>query len=334
MKLNEGASIQRVDTLVQSEPGIEIFVRKVRSGQASGHVPVLLVHGGGPPGLASFDLPVAGYSLAADLAAMGHPVSVMDVRGWGRSTRPRELEQPPDRNPPAVRVDEVARDIAAVVDEMQQDGDGPVALLGWASGGHWAAFYATHHPENVSHLVLLNTLYGLSAPWELREQFEAPGRRNEFDGALGAYSLRTASSLLAGWDDSIPTDDKSAWRDPVVGDAYVAEAMASDPLSESHEPPAIRVPRGFQREAFEMSMGRRYWEASEILAPTLVVRGQLDFWSRPEDAEVLRTEINQAGVARLVTILGGTHYLLNDRPEHGRTDFLREVVAFLGDGPL
>lgn len=325
--------VVRTDRLVPSEPGIDVFVRELRTPEPTDQVPVLLVHGGGPGGVASFDLPVPGYSLAADLAAAGHVAHVMDVRGWGRSTRPSALARPAADNPPAVRSDEVARDIGAVVDAIRGQQEGrQAALLGWATGGHWCALYATRHPEAVSHLVMLNSLYGVDAPWELRAAFEEPDRPGEFDHDAGAYGLRTAASLLAGWDRSIPVADKSEWRDPRVAAAYVAEALASDPLSETQAPPAMRIPSGFQLESYEMSRGRRFWDAGAIRARTLAVRGDRDFWSRPVDLEALERGLVNAPQVRIVTISDGTHYLFNDRPERGRQAFLDEVVTFLATG--
>ncbi|MEI2578539.1 hypothetical protein [Mastigocladopsis repens] len=39
-----------------------------------------------------------------------------------------------------------------------------VALVGWATGGHWAGMYTGSNNEKVSHLVMLNSLYGVNAP--------------------------------------------------------------------------------------------------------------------------------------------------------------------------
>jgi pimeloyl-ACP methyl ester carboxylesterase len=134
---------------------------------------------------------------------------------------------------------------------------------------------------------------------------------------------------LARWDRSIPTDDKSEWRDPRVAAAYVAEALASDPQSELHDPPAMRIPIGFQLDSYEMSRGVRFWNAEEIRAAILVVRGTRDFWSRPEDLEAIARELVNAPRVRTVTIPDGTHYLHNDRPERGRRAFLDALLDFL-----
>lgn len=320
----------RQDRLVASEPGIDIFVREVRDPMRADRVPLLLVHGGGPGGLASFDLPVPGYSLAEDLAAVGHVVYVMDVRGWGGSTRPAALSQPPAANSPAVRSDEVARDIASVVEHIRgQHAGGRIALLGWATGGHWCALYAARHPEAVSHLVMLNSLYGVDAPWELRASFESPDQPGEFDPNAGAYGLRTGASLLAAWNRSIPAEDKTEWRDPQVASAYVAAALASDRQSDHQDPPAMRIPRGFQLDSYLMSRGERFWLARDLQSKVLIVRGERDFWSRPMDLEALANDIGDDTRVGTMTIPGATHYLLHDRPQRGRDRFLAEASAFL-----
>ena len=68
------------------------------------------------PGIASFDLEIPGGSLGADLAARGLVVYVMDVRGYGGSTRPKEMDEPASEHVPLVRSNEAARDIGVVVD--------------------------------------------------------------------------------------------------------------------------------------------------------------------------------------------------------------------------
>jgi pimeloyl-ACP methyl ester carboxylesterase len=78
----------------------------------------------------------------------------------------------------------------------------------------------------------------------------------------------------------------------------------------------------------QFSTGSKYWNAADIRVPTLVIRGEQDFWSRPEDMTALKTELVNAPKVRTATIAQGTHYLFLDRPERGRDRFLQEVLSF------
>ncbi len=325
----------RADSLVPSDPGIRLFVREVRPEKATG-VPVLLLHGARVPGLASFDLAVAGGSLAADLAAAGHPVYVMDARGYGGSTRPAAMDEPPSAHPPLVRSPEVVRDIGAIVEWIcGRAGVERVALFGWATGGHWAGFFATLHPERVSHLVMFNTLYGATSGHPMLgpgSDLENPARPGRFDPAFGAYRLGTEASLFGAWDRSIPVEDKASWRDPAVAKAYGEAALASDPTSSARTPATFRSPAGAMEDSFLLASGHRLWDASLIHAPTLVIASELDFWSRPGDREALRDELVHASSVRVVVLPQATHLAHLDRPEHGRTRLIQEVVGFLNGG--
>ncbi len=325
------ATVNREDFYVKSEPGIQIFVREVHLGSNANDVkvPVLLLHGGGPGGLASFDLNVPGYSLAEDFARAGHPVYIMDVRGWGLSTRPASFKKPLEASPPSVPSQEAVRDISAVVDWIRARNRGDrVALVGWATGGHWAGMYTSQNNQKVSHLVMLNSLYGVNAPWQLRKAFEAPENPGEFDPNAGDR-LATAEQLIAKWNESVPVADLSQWRDPAVAEALQRAALESDPTSATRTPPSMRIPGAFRLEGYNLSRGQKYWEAADITVPTLVIRGERDHWSRPEDLKALKAELVNAPSVKSLTIQDGTHYLFLDRPERGRNRFLQEVLSFL-----
>src|SRR5215468_9662550 len=73
---------------------VTIHVREVIAPNLPTKAPaILLIHGARVPGVASFDLDVPGGSLAADLAERGLAVYVMDVLGYGGSTRPKEMDE-------------------------------------------------------------------------------------------------------------------------------------------------------------------------------------------------------------------------------------------------
>ena len=331
------AEIHRAEHRLPSDPAISVFVREVRSSAApTKRVPVLLLHGARVPGVASFDLPVANGSLAADLAQAGHAVYIMDARGYGSSTRPLEMSRPPEGHAPLVRSPEVVRDVAAVVEWIRsRRGVDRVALLGWATGAHWLGYYATLHHERVSHLILYNVLYGSVSghptlgPGSDLEDPKAPGRFNA--AAFGAYRLNTTASLFTAWDRSIPLGEKSEWRDPAIAEAYAEAALASDSTARSRTPPTFRSPSGALEDSYYLACGRRLWDASLVRSPTLIIASERDFWSRPEDRVALQAELVWAPSVRLVVLPQATHFAHLDRPERGRDRFLREVLAFLGE---
>ncbi|PYL81848.1 MAG: hypothetical protein DMF21_03575 [Verrucomicrobia bacterium] len=178
-------ALTRSDYFVTGESSSRLFVRHVTFG-SNQQLPILLVPGGSPPSEVLFDLPVAGYSLADDLARMGLDVFLMNPRGWGKSTpAPNSAEAVGDSK-------QVTADIGSVVgDILRNTGQARLVLFGHASGGLWAAMYATQHQDNVAALVLLNSMYGVDAPWGLRQRFEDPNHPGTFDARAGPYRLHS-----------------------------------------------------------------------------------------------------------------------------------------------
>jgi pimeloyl-ACP methyl ester carboxylesterase len=335
----QGEQISRKDFYVTSDMGVRLFVREVRGVRSNTmkKVPLILLHGARVPGIASFDLPVPGGSLAADLAAACCVVYVMDARGYGRSTRPPEMNQSPELNQPLVRSSEVVRDIAAVVEAIRQrSGVERVALLGWATGGHWAGQYASIYTHRVSKLILYNTLYGATPMHPTLghgSDLEDPQRPGRFNAEkYRAYRFNTAESLLPSWDRSIPVEDKSRWRDPDVVSAYQRAAIESDPTARQRTPASFRAPSGALEDSFYLATGRRLWDASMVQARTLIIRSERDFWSRPEDTKRLAEDLVHAAGVKVVAIAEATHFLHLDRAGRGRDHFLQEVLSFLLDG--
>lgn len=343
MALSTGAAqaaVERSSFSVTSDPGVAIAVHTIIDTTAPRRgSPVILLHGARVPGLASFDLPVEGGSLAADLARAGLAVYIVDLRGYGASTRPAAMNELPVATIPLVRTGAVVRDLSAVVDAVRQrSGAENVSLLGWATGGHWAGSYAALFPERVSKVVFYNTLYGYTATHPALGRGSAmanPESPERFNIArFKNYRLNDAASLLPSWDRSIPLENKAAWRDPAVAQAYVAAALASDPTSAERDPASFRAPSGAMADSFLLAMGAALWDARLLAADALIVRSGNDFWSRPEDVSMLRMHLaaRDAGTVEVFEIPGATHYVHLDRPERGRQAFLDAVVAFLRGG--
>ena len=100
-----------------------------------------------------------------------------------------------------------------------QTNQAKVALLGWATGGNWAGYYATVYSDRISRLILLNTLYGASDRHAMLghgTDMESPKQPGKLNPAIGAYRFNTEASLFGVWDKSIPDGDKTTWRDLAV----------------------------------------------------------------------------------------------------------------------
>lgn len=316
---------------VPSAPGITLAVTEV--GQHHGKRPILLVHGARVSSKASFDLPVAGGSLAADLAARGFDVYTLDVRGYGASTRLAEMASAPTTGAALVRANAAVEDIDAAVDfARRRSGGAKVALLGWATGGQWAGHYATLHSPKLSAVVMLNSLYRGTTAHPLigcgtgMEDKERPGSFNR--AACGNYRVSDAASTLGPWDRMLG-EDKDGARDPAVAKAYVEAALDSDSTSGQREPRSFRAPCGAMEDSFYLATGRQLWDASLITAPVLAIAGEKDFWSRPEDMVNLQADLVHAAAVRMVRIPGATHFLHLERPARGRAQLIDEVDSFV-----
>src|SRR6516225_1899293 len=143
---------------VPSEPAIEIYVRNKRPADLSAFRPertVLFVHGATYPAHTSFDLKLDGLSWMDYIAARGYDVYLLDLRGYGKSTRPKEMDAAPEANPPLVRGDTAVKDIGAVVDFILKRRNIPrAALIGWSWGTTLMATYTTQNAGKVERLVL------------------------------------------------------------------------------------------------------------------------------------------------------------------------------------
>ena len=103
------------------DPGLQLYVRNKRPEgmtQFSPEKTVVYVHGATYPSETAFDLPLAGQSWMDYIASRGYAVYLLDLRGYGKSSRPKEMDQPPEANEPIVTTEVARRDVGAVVDHI------------------------------------------------------------------------------------------------------------------------------------------------------------------------------------------------------------------------
>lgn len=311
------------------DPGVRLFVRQKGSARATDDNVVVFVHGATGPSTCDFDLQFKDYSWADWLVDKGYVVYMFDKRNYGFSSREKAMDEPAAKNRPLSRSYLVIRDLGAVVEHIKRKHKvGKVTLIGWSWGAMTAGYYSSLHSENVRKLVLYAPAYAFPLHTNLGPGSGLQNKRKpyEFNYALGAYRTASVAQNTARWDGEIPVADKSQYRDPELPAAFWEACLATDPTSGSRTPPALRAPNGVLEDTFMQETGRRIWNASSIYAPVLVIAGEYDTWSYPEDREGLMRDLTNAASKKSVLVKDATHFVLFEKQ---RMEFFNEILKFL-----
>jgi len=314
------------------DPGIKLFVReKMPEGNTrfTNDNVVLFLHGATIPSVPDFDLDYKDYSWADRLVRQGYVVYLVDYRNYGFSTREAAMDEPAKQNKPVTRSYLAIRDIDAAVDHIRQKRHvEKVNLIGWSWGATLGGYYASLHSEKVNKLVMYAPAYAFAQHTNLGAGTALQNKRKplEFNYAVGAYRLSGYKANKDRWDGEIPVENKDEYREPGVVDAFINAALKTDPTSTDRNPPALRAPNGVLEDTFMQATGRRIWNASSIYAPVLVIAGEYDTWSYPEDRETLMRDLTNAPSKKSVLIPDATHFVIFEK---NRFRLYDEVAAFL-----
>lgn len=314
------------------DPGVQLFVRqKMEEGNTrfTDDNIVLFVHGATAPSVCDFDLGFKDYSWADWMISKGYVAYLFDKRNYGYSSREKAMDEPAAANKPVSRSYLVIRDIGAVVDHIRKKhGVSKVTLVGWSWGAMTAGYYTSLHSEKVKKLVMFAPAYAFPLHTNLGPGSGLQNKRKplEFNYGVGAYRLASTAANTARWDGEIPVKDKLQYREAGVAEAFWEECMASDPTSKTRNPPSLRAPNGVLEDTFMQNTGRRIWNASSIYVPVLVIAGEYDTWSFPEDRDGLMRDLTNAPVKKHVLIRNSSHFTLFEKP---RFEFFTEILNFL-----
>lgn len=325
------------DTLIDGvDPGVKLFVRSKMSDAQTRFTDdniVLFIHGATYSSTPDFDLDYKDYSWADWMVDKGYVVYLFDKRNYGFSSREKAMDEPAANNRPVTRSYLAIRDIGAVVDYLRKKhGVKRITLIGWSWGATTAGMYTSLNSEKVKTLVLYAPAYALPTHTNLGAGSGSQNKRKpyEFNYALGAYRLSPKAANDARWDNEIPVEDKSQYREEGVRDAFALEALKTDPTSGTRTPASLRAPNGVLEDSFMQATGRRIWNASSISVPTLVIGGDYDTWSYVDDRELLMRDLTNAPVKKNVLIKDATHFVLFEKH---RFDFFNEIASFLKEQP-
>lgn len=308
------------ESMIPSDtPGISLYVRNKRIGcGVPGKArPVLLyVHGATYPSETAFDLALDGLSWMEFIANHGWDVWLVDLRGYGRSTRPPEMDAPAADHGPIVTTSVAVRDVSTAADYvMAHTGVSKIAILGWSWGTTTMGAYAAANPDKVSKVVLY-------APVWLRTTPPPPAT------PLGTYRTVAKDAAKKRWLNGVPEAKVADLIPPGWFEAWSDATWATDP--KSSEAGLLRAPNGVIQDLREYWYADKpFYDPAKITAPTLVILAEWDQDTPPYMAQTLFPKLTAAPWKRMVTIGEGTHTVIMER---NRMQLFREVQMFLDEG--
>ena len=320
----EEPKLQTTDVMIPSgDAGVELFVRnKHVAGKESPPDKILLfVHGATYPAETAFDLPIEGVSMMDLIAARGYDVYLVDVRGYGRSTRPEEMSQRPEANKPIVSTRVAAHDLGAAVDYiLNKRKVSKINLMGWSWGTSIAGMYTSEHNDKINRLVLY-------APQWIRNEPPAPAAAGA--PPLGAYRLVSKEQARARWLKGVAEDKQADLIPPGVFDAWASATWASDPESSKHNPPMLRAPNGVVEDgANNWSAGKALYDPGKITVPTLILHAEWDADLPSYLAQGYFAQLKNTPYKRLIELSEGTHTVMLEK---NRMQFFHELMGFLDE---
>ena len=302
------------------DEGIQLYMRNKRPEGMNQFGPertLLFVHGATYPAHTAFDLQLDGKSWMDFIAERGFDVYLVDLRGYGKSTRPKEMDQPAEASDPIVTTDVAIRDVSAAADHiLQRRGIPKLNVMGWSWGTTIMAGYAEQNPQKVERLVLFAPIWLLQGPPPIPAS-----------GKLGAYRTVKREAAYERWMRGVPEEKKKDLIPAGWFDRWADATFASDPVGAAQNPPVLRAPNGvlLDLQRFWMA-GKSTYDPAKITVPTLVILGEWDKDTPPYMAQTLFPLLTNAPQKRLVMIGEGTHTILMEK---NRMQLFNEVQLFL-----
>jgi pimeloyl-ACP methyl ester carboxylesterase len=322
--LAEETKLETEDYLIPAaDPGIELFIRNKHPAGVTSFAAdriLLYVHGATYPAETAFDLPLNGLSMMDYIARQGWDVYLVDVRGYGRSTRPAEMEKPAAENPPIVDTSVAVKDVGAAVNHiLQRRGVAKLNLMGWSWGTVIMGMYTTTHNELVNRLVLY------APAWV----FSTPPAIGGGGAPLGAYRMVTQEMAKQRWLKGVAEDKQADLVPAGWFEQWAAATWATDPVGAKENPPVVRAPNGVLKDFRDYWIaGKPQYDPGDIHVPTLIVHAEWDADLPSDQAQGYFAKLIHAPYKRFVEIGEGTHSVIMEK---NRMQLFREVANFLNE---
>ena len=308
-------------TIASDTPGIDLHIRNKRSASMKtfcAERTLLMVHGATYSSESLFDVELGGVSFMDYLAGYGYDVYAVDVRGYGGSSRPPEMDQPAEQNAPVVRTEVGVRDVAsAVAFILERLNISKLNLLGMSWGGTLAGTYTSQNNDSVNKLVLIAPQWLSTKPVPI-----------DRGGMLGAYRVVSLLDTKERWLSGVPEDKKSELIPRGWFEKWANATLATDPGNKMY-PNTIRVPNGAILDIREFwTAGRKVYDPKDILVPVLLVHAEWDRDVPIDLAQSYFVSLTGAPYRRWVEIGEGTHVVVL---EENRMQVFQAIQNFLDE---
>lgn len=312
------ATIETETLMIPSvDPSIQLHVRNKRPAGMTRFDPsrvVLFVHGATYPAETGFDIDLPGGSWLEHAARRGFDAYLVDVRGYGRSTRPAAMSAAASANPPFADTADAVRDVGSAVDFiLKRRGINQINLVGWSWGTAIMGTYTAGNNAKVRKLVLYAPLYAMkdsppiSGQGAYREVQREPARQRSIRGIPAA---RVEEIAPRAWFDK--------WFDA---------NLATDPVGAAKNPPVVRAPNGVIKDIGEIwSKGRSPYDPADIRVPTLLIIAEWDQDTPLYMAQDVFAKMTNSPDKRFVILGEGTHAIVLEK---NRMRLIGEVQQFL-----
>jgi len=319
-KLND---VVTEDLLIASDTaGIQIHVRNKRLASVktfSAERTVVLMHGATFSSGSLFDVRVAGFSFLDYLAACGYDVYAVDARGYGMSTRPPEMNDSPQSNPPVGRTESAVSDLGRAIDAILKRRDiSSLNLVAMSWGASIAGVYTSRNNAKIAKLVLLVPLWVSATPLPL-----------DFGGDLGAYRKVRVLDVKERWLSAAPEDKRDGLIPAGWFEQWAEATLAEDAQGAAETPPTMRAVNGPVIDVREFwNAGRPLYEPKDITKPVLLIHAEWDFDTPFDVARSLFFSLTSTPYKRWVEIGEATHMVVLEK---NRLQVFDAIQGFLAE---
>jgi pimeloyl-ACP methyl ester carboxylesterase len=283
---------------------------------------LLYVHGATYPAETAFDLSLGGFSWMDYIAQRGWDVYLVDVRGYGRSSRPAAMDKPAGDGEPIVDTKTAVADVGAAVEFIRKRrGVAKINLIGWSWGTSIMGWYTAQNNDKVAKLVLYAPQW-LSDP--NTRSLTAPG------GSLGTYRTVTIDQARTRWLTGVAPEKARELIPNGWFDTWAAATWATDPAGARQSPPVIRAPNGVIADSQAYwRVGKPLYDPGAITVPTMLVHAEWDADLPSYQAQGYFARLTNVPYKRFVEIGEGTHTVIMEK---NRLQLFQEVQLFLDEG--